>query len=115
MSEEEKLLFVRESSGLVKEVGTGFALLLPIALTLGPWFHYFGPQVSSWYPGAHLVPMYDVYSHLAYAVGRSDVTTTIINGRLVMRNRRLLTLDEDEVVGNAREVSRQIKRWLANR
>lgn len=58
MSEEEKLLFVRESSGLVKEVGTGFALLLPIALTLGPWFHYFGPQVSTWYAGAHLVPMY---------------------------------------------------------
>jgi 5-methylthioadenosine/S-adenosylhomocysteine deaminase len=63
----------------------------------------------------HLVPMYDVYSHLAYAVGRSDVTTTIINGRLVMRNRRLLTLDEDEVVGNAREVSRQISQWLAGR
>ena len=58
MSEEEKLLFVRESSGLVKEVGTGFALLLPIALTLGPWFHYFGPQVSTWNAGAHLVPMY---------------------------------------------------------
>jgi len=58
LSEEEKLLFVRESSGLVKEVGTGFALLLPIALTLGPWFHYFGPQVSTWYPGAHLIPMY---------------------------------------------------------
>ncbi|MHA2024588.1 MAG: APC family permease [Candidatus Thorarchaeota archaeon] len=58
MSEEEKLLFVRESSGLVKEVGTGFALLLPIALTLGPWFHYFGPQVSTWNPGAHLIPMY---------------------------------------------------------
>lgn len=60
MSEEEKLLFVRESSGLVKEVGTGFALLLPIALTLGPWFHYFGPQVSTWNPGAHLVPMYAI-------------------------------------------------------
>jgi amino acid transporter len=55
---EDKLLFVRESSGLVKEVGTGFALLLPIALTLGPWFQYFGPQVSTWYPGAHLVEMY---------------------------------------------------------
>lgn len=57
---EEKLLFVRESSGLVKEVGTGFALLLPIALTLGPWFHYFGPQLSTWYAGAHLIPMYSI-------------------------------------------------------
>ena len=66
MSEEEKLLFVRESSGLVKEVGTGFALLLPIALTLGPWFHYFGPQVSTWYPGAHLVPMYAIGAGIVF-------------------------------------------------
>ncbi|MFW9963572.1 MAG: hypothetical protein ACFFCX_08415 [Candidatus Sifarchaeia archaeon] len=66
MSEEEKLLFVRESSGLVKEVGTGFALLLPIALTLGPWFHYFGPQVSSWYAGAHLLPMYAIGSGIVF-------------------------------------------------
>ena len=66
LSEEEKLLFVRESSGLVKEVGTGFALLLPIALTLGPWFHYFGPQVSSWYAGAHLLPMYAIGSGIVF-------------------------------------------------
>ncbi|MHA1907921.1 MAG: hypothetical protein ACW98Y_11545 [Candidatus Thorarchaeota archaeon] len=58
MGEEDKLLFVRESSGLVKEVGTGFALLLPIALTLGPWFHFAGPQISTWNPGAQLVPMF---------------------------------------------------------
>jgi len=58
LSDEEKLLFVRESSGLVKEVGTGFALILPIALTLGPWFHFAGPQISTWNPGAQLVPMF---------------------------------------------------------
>jgi len=66
MGEEQKLLFVRESSGLVKEVGTGFALLLPIALTLGPWFHFFGPQVSTWYAGAHLVPMYAIGSGIVF-------------------------------------------------
>jgi amino acid transporter len=66
MGEEQKLLFVRESSGLVKEVGTGFALLLPIALTLGPWFQYFGPQLSTWYAGAHLVPMYAIGSAIVF-------------------------------------------------
>ena len=66
MGEEQKLLFVRESSGLVKEVGTGFALLLPIALTLGPWFHFFGPQVSTWYAGAHLIPMYAIGSGIVF-------------------------------------------------
>jgi amino acid transporter len=58
MGDEEKLLFVRESSGLVKEVGTGFAIILPIALTLGPWFHFAGPQISTWNPGAHLTVMF---------------------------------------------------------
>ncbi|RLI47919.1 MAG: hypothetical protein DRO73_10690 [Candidatus Thorarchaeota archaeon] len=57
---DEQLLFVRESSGLVKEVGPWFALLLPIALTVGPYFHFVAPQVSTWYPGAHLVPVFAV-------------------------------------------------------
>lgn len=87
----------------------------------------FGDQLGALEPGRradmilidldqpHLVPMYDVYSHLAYAVGRTDVTATIINGRPVMQNRRLLTLDEDELVGRVREISQQIKQWQANR
>ena len=66
MGEEDKLLFVRESSGLVKEVGTGFALLLPIALTLGPWFHFAGPQISTWNPGAQLVPMFALGSFAVF-------------------------------------------------
>ncbi|MEM2143528.1 MAG: hypothetical protein QXQ81_09760, partial [Candidatus Thorarchaeota archaeon] len=60
MSGQDKLLFVRESSGLVKEVGPWFALLLPIALTVGPYFHFVAPQVSTWFPGAHLVPVFAV-------------------------------------------------------
>ncbi|MBD3157415.1 MAG: hypothetical protein GF309_01380 [Candidatus Lokiarchaeota archaeon] len=60
MSDEEELLFVRESSGLVKEVGSAFALILPIALTLGPYFHYVAPQISTWFPGAHLTPTFAV-------------------------------------------------------
>jgi 5-methylthioadenosine/S-adenosylhomocysteine deaminase len=41
----------------------------------------------------HLTPMYNVYSHLVYAVTGNDVTTVIINGCLVMERRRLKTLD----------------------
>ncbi|MFW9954559.1 MAG: hypothetical protein ACFFD3_08395 [Candidatus Thorarchaeota archaeon] len=57
---DDQLLFVRESSGLVKEVGPWFALLLPIALTVGPYFHFVAPQVSTWFAGAHLVPVFAV-------------------------------------------------------
>ncbi len=42
----------------------------------------------------HLVPLHDVYAHLVYAVGRDDVRTVLIQGRVVMRDRHLTTIDE---------------------
>jgi 5-methylthioadenosine/S-adenosylhomocysteine deaminase len=55
--------------------------------------------------GVHLVPMYDVFSHLVYTVGREDVKTVIIHGRVVMRQRELLTIDEAETVARTRELA----------
>src|SRR6202158_1120030 len=49
------------------------------------------------------VPMYDVYATLAYALKGSDVRTVIIGGRVVMRDRKLLTINEDQVLAKARE------------
>src|SRR5207247_11165251 len=54
------------------------------------------------------VPMYDVYSQLAYALKGSDVETVIIGGRAVMRDRKLLTLDEPAIVAKAREYKTEI-------
>jgi len=51
----------------------------------------------------HAVPMYDVYSQLAYALKGSDVETVIIGGRVVMRDRHLLTVDEPAVLAKARQ------------
>jgi 5-methylthioadenosine/S-adenosylhomocysteine deaminase len=48
------------------------------------------------------IPLYNVYSDLVYATKASDVESVIINGRLVMRNRRLLTLNEEAVKTDAR-------------
>jgi 5-methylthioadenosine/S-adenosylhomocysteine deaminase len=48
------------------------------------------------------IPLYNVYSDLVYATKASDVETVIINGRLIMRNRRLLTLNETTVKNDAR-------------
>jgi hypothetical protein len=36
------------------------------------------------------------------------VTTTIANGQLLMRNRELLTLDEDKIVHEALHLSRKV-------
>jgi 5-methylthioadenosine/S-adenosylhomocysteine deaminase len=58
----------------------------------------------------HLTPLYSEYSHLVYAAGGADVDTTIINGRLVMENRELLTIDENEIMQKVREIAVNIKK-----
>ena len=58
------------------------------------------------------IPLYNVYSDLVYATKASDVETVIINGRLVMRDRRLLTLNEDAVKTEARALRDKIIKSL---
>ena len=45
----------------------------------------------------HLIPVHDLYSTLAYSVNGADVETVIIDGNIVMENRRMLTIDEEMV------------------
>jgi 5-methylthioadenosine/S-adenosylhomocysteine deaminase len=47
------------------------------------------------------IPLYNVYSDLVYATKASDVQSVVINGRVVMRNRRLLTLNEAAIKAGA--------------
>src|SRR5947199_7465894 len=58
------------------------------------------------------VPMYDVYAQLAYALKGSDVETVIIGGRVVMRDKKLLTVDEAAVIAKAREFKNKIEASL---
>jgi 5-methylthioadenosine/S-adenosylhomocysteine deaminase len=58
----------------------------------------------------HLTPIYHEYSHLVYAVGGADVDTALINGKIVMRNRKLLTIDENEVMTKVDEIAMRIKK-----
>jgi 5-methylthioadenosine/S-adenosylhomocysteine deaminase len=58
------------------------------------------------------VPMYDVYSQLAYALKGSDVETVIIGGRVVMRDKKLLTVDEVAAIAKAREYKNKIEASL---
>jgi 5-methylthioadenosine/S-adenosylhomocysteine deaminase len=61
----------------------------------------------------HLTPMYNPYSHLVYAARGSDVCHSIINGKPVMEDRRLLSLDLDEVLEKAHEKSRAVLSWIS--
>src|ERR1700692_4450059 len=58
------------------------------------------------------VPMYDVYAQLAYALKGSDVETVVIGGRIVMRNKKLLTLNELEILAKAREYGKRVEASL---
>lgn len=53
----------------------------------------------------HLIPLYNVPSHLVYAARGGDVVHSIINGRIVMRDRQLLTIDEHETLAAMREIA----------
>ena len=54
------------------------------------------------------VPMYDVYAQLAYALKASDIETVVIGGRIVMRDHKLLTVDEPAAIAKAREYQTKI-------
>ena len=59
------------------------------------------------------VPMYNIYAQLAYALKASDVETVVIGGRLVMRDRKLLTVDEEQAMARARQYKDTISQSLA--
>jgi len=61
----------------------------------------------------HLTPMYNATSHLVYAARGNDVRHSIINGQPVMEDRKLLTLDPDEIIARAREMSIHVRSWLS--
>src|SRR5437867_10994840 len=58
------------------------------------------------------IPLYNLYSDLVYATKASDVETVIINGKIVMRDRRLLTLDETAIKASARIFRDQVLKSL---
>lgn len=60
----------------------------------------------------HLTPLYNEYSHLVYAAGGADVDTVVIDGKVVMEDRRLLTINEAEVMNEVRQIAVQIKKSL---
>ena len=55
-------------------------------------------------------PMYDPISHLVYATHGDDVVTTIVNGRVLMRDGEVRTLDESQVLKDARSAAEQVRK-----
>jgi 5-methylthioadenosine/S-adenosylhomocysteine deaminase len=78
-------------------------------------------QIGSLEPGKHAdlivvsmsaarqTPMYDPISHLVYVTRGDDVRTTIVNGKVLMRDRKMLTLDEAAILKDARSWGEKVR------
>jgi 5-methylthioadenosine/S-adenosylhomocysteine deaminase len=63
--------------------------------------------------GARQTPMYNPISHLVYVARGDDVRTTVVNGRVLMRDRRMRTLDERVVLADARALAAKVREAVA--
>ena len=57
---------------------------------------------------AHQIPRYDIVANLVYAGQASDVDTVIIDGKIVMKNRQIKTLNEAEVFKMAKKIAARL-------
>ncbi len=57
----------------------------------------------------HLLPIYDIYSHIAYCMRPSDIETVVVNGKIVVENGKLITADESEIMAKAKAWQEKIK------
>ena len=65
--------------------------------------------------GANAVPLYNVYSQMVYALKGSDVTDVVVNGRLIVENRKPLTLDPTAIRRKAEEYGARVRASLGQR
>ncbi len=61
----------------------------------------------------HLTPMYNPYSQIVYSARGNDIIHSIINGKIVMEDRRLLTLDLERILARSHDLAGKIKSWLS--
>lgn len=62
----------------------------------------------------HQTPFYNLYSQLVYATKSSDVRTVVVNGKIIMLDRNLLTLNETSIKREANLIRDKIVKSLAN-
>lgn len=62
----------------------------------------------------HQTPYFNIYSALVYSTKAADVDTVVINGRIVMKGRRLLTLNENAIKKDANAYRDKIIKSLGN-
>ncbi|TNF55132.1 S-adenosylhomocysteine deaminase [bacterium] len=57
----------------------------------------------------HLSPLYDIYSHITYCMRPSDIETVMVNGQILIDDRRLVTSDESEILSKTKTWQKKIR------
>ena len=63
----------------------------------------------------HHVPTYDVISHLVYVTDEQDVASVVVDGKVLMRNGEILTIDTERVTAEAKALALKIQAALNER
>ncbi len=58
---------------------------------------------------AHMTPVYNPISHLLYSANNNDITDMIVGGEVIMKDRVILTIDEEFIKSEARKIAKIIK------
>jgi len=58
------------------------------------------------------VPMYDVYSQVVYALKASEVETVVVGGKTLLKDGKLLSVDEAKAMAKAREYGERVQSSL---
>jgi len=56
----------------------------------------------------HLVPLYAPHSHIVYAMRGADVNTVVVGGKILVKDRQPVTLDQERIIGRVAEIAGQI-------
>jgi 5-methylthioadenosine/S-adenosylhomocysteine deaminase len=64
------------------------------------------PHLNPWYPKCPD----NIFSHLVYCAKGGDVSTVIVNGRIIMDDRKVLSLDQKRVIEDSQDAANEILR-----
>lgn len=65
--------------------------------------------------GSHVQPLHSITASLVYATRASDVQTVIVDGKILMRDRRLLTLNKAEIVEQVNQAMERLARRVPDK
>ena len=57
----------------------------------------------------HLVPLYAPPSHIVYTIRGADVDTVVVGGKILLKDRRPTTLDQEKIMARVVEIADLIK------